>query len=120
MKIELEKLLYVGVITIYYRFYNGWYGIKTGCTNSLNEFKSCIGNHNNVDVSVYQGDVKQKSCGTLQLKYGLEQSDQTYHFICHVNGDNIMLSKTSDTLGVQIVVSEVVVKGAGSCYVVMK
>ena len=114
LKIELEKLFYVGVITVYYRFYYDWYGIKTGCNNSLNEFKACIGNHNNVDVSVYQGNEKQKSCGTLQLNYGLEQSDQTYHFICDVNGDNIILSKTSDSQGVQIVVSEVVIKGAGS------
>ena len=51
-------------------------------------------NNNNVDVSVYQGDVKQKSCGTLQLTYGLEQSDQIYTLICNTEGDTVKLSKT--------------------------
>ena len=55
---------------------------------------------NNVDVSVYQGDVKQKSCGTLQLKYGLEQSDQIYTLICNSGGDTVKLSKNTGTIAV--------------------
>ena len=62
---------------------------------------------NNVDVSVYQGEVKQKSCGTLQLTYGLEQADQIYTLICNTEGDNVKLSKSTGHL----VVAEVVVTG---------
>ena len=65
---------------------------------------------NNVDVSVYQGDVKQKSCGTLQLTYGLEQSDQIYTLLCNTEGDTVKLSKSTTGL---IVVCEVVVTTTG-------
>ena len=66
-------------------------------------------NDNNVDVSVYQGDVKQKSCGTLQLTYGLEQSDQIYTLICSIEGDTVKLTKNSDV----IVVYEIGVTSTG-------
>ena len=49
-------------------------------------------------MSVYQGEVKQKSCGTLQLTYGLEQSDQIYTLICNIEGDNVKLSKSKGYL----------------------
>ena len=55
---------------------------------------------NNVDVSVYQGDVKQKSCGTLQLIYGLEQSDQIYTLLCNADGDTVKLSKDTGYIAV--------------------
>ena len=66
-------------------------------------------NDSNVDVSVYLGDVKQKSCGTLQLTYGLEQSDQIYTLICNTEGDTVKLSKTTGN----IVVFEIVITGPG-------
>ena len=72
-------------------------------------FKACVDNHNNVDVSVYQGEVKQNSCGTLQLTYGLEQSDQIYTLICNAEGDTVKLSKTTEYISV----FEVVVVGKG-------
>ena len=46
-----------------------------------------------MDVSVYQGEVKQKSCGTLQLTTGLKQSDQIYTLLCNTEGDTVKLSK---------------------------
>ena len=58
-------------------------------------------NDNNVDVSVYQGDVQQKSCGTLQLTYGMEQSDQIYTLICNTEGDTVKLSKDTGIIAVQ-------------------
>ena len=61
----------------------------------------------NVDVSVYQGEAQQKSCGTLQLTYGLEQSDQIYTLACNAEGDTVKLSKDNG----QIVVMEVAVTG---------
>ena len=92
---------------IYYWFYTDWIDTALNfiCYRSEAEFKRCVDNDNNVDVSVYQGDVKQKSCGTLQLTYGLKQSDQIYRLICNAEGDTVKFSKS--TKGV-IAVFEVV------------
>ena len=60
-------------------------------------------------MSVYQGDVKQKSCGTLQLTYGLEQSDQIYTLLCNTEGDTVKLRKSTGAIAVY----EVVVLGKG-------
>jgi hypothetical protein len=62
-----------------------------------------------VEVSVYQGDVKQKSCGTLKLTYGLEQSDQIYTLICNTEGDTVKLSKDIGNIALY----EIVVMGPG-------
>ena len=72
-------------------------------------FQRCIDNRSNVDVSVYQGEVKQKSCGTLQLNSGLEQSDQIYTLLCMTEGDMVKLSKDEG----YIVVYEVAVSSTG-------
>ena len=79
---------------VYYRFYTNWYDADSTCSKDVASFIGCVNNNNNVDVSVYQGEVKQKSCGTLQLTYGLEQSDQIYTLICNSEGDTVKLSKT--------------------------
>ena len=68
---------------------------------------------NNVDVLVYQGEVKQKSCGTLQLTYGLEQPDQIYTLLCNIEGDTVKLSKDTGAIAVY----EVVVSGKGKLYI---
>ena len=60
---------------------------------------------NNADVSVYQGGKKQKSCGTLQLTYGLEQSDQIYTLLCNTEGDTVKLSQSDGFLQVYEVVA---------------
>ena len=60
-------------------------------------------------VSVYKDSLKQKECGTLQLTYGLEQSDQIYHINCGARGDMIKFSKTSGNL----VLYEVIIVGPG-------
>ena len=73
-------------------------------------FKNCVNVDNDVDVSVYQGEVKQNSCGTLQLTYGLEQSDQIYTLLCNTKGDTVKLSKSTGI----IVVSEVFVTSTGT------
>ena len=112
IKIEFGKIQIVHKVIIYYRFYNNWFFQEGYCSQSIDIYRSCIDNHKNVDVSVYQGGLQQKSCGTLQLTYGLEQSDQIYTLICNVAGDSVKLSKT--TTG-NIVVSEVVLIGTGKC-----
>jgi hypothetical protein len=109
MKIEFGKIYFFHRIKIYYRFYTNWFNPSEKCAQSVDNFKSCVDINNNVDVSVYQGGVKQKSCGTLQLTYGLDQSDQIYTMICNAKGDNIKLSKTTGN----IAVFEIAIVGSG-------
>ena len=101
LKLEFDKSYRIDHIIIYYGFYINWFS----SWNTLEDYKTRIDNRNNVDVSVYQGEVKQKSCGTLQLTYGLDQSDQIYTFNCNTEGDTVKLSKFEN----KVVVYEVVV-----------
>jgi hypothetical protein len=109
LKLKLDRSYFIHKIIIYYRFYTNWYDPDEGCTKSVDKFKDCIDRCNNVDVSVYQGDVKQKSCGTLQLTYGLEQSDQIYELICNTEGDSVKLSKDTGNIAIY----EIVIMGPG-------
>ena len=109
LKLEFDKTYFINKVVIYYWFYINWYNPYYRCVQSEAYFKGCVDSRNNVDVSVYQGDVKQKSCGTLQLTYGLEQSDQIYTLLCNTEGDTVKLSKNSGA----IVVAEVVVTSSG-------
>ena len=107
IKVELGKNFLVQKVLIYYRFYTNWYDPRGWCEQTVKSFKECVNYNNNVDVSVYQGDVKQKSCGTLKLTYGLEQSDQIYTLICNTEGDTVTLSKSTGIIAVyEIVVTE--------------
>ena len=108
-KLQFDKTYFIHMAVIYYRFYNNWYHPNEHCAQSETNFKTCVDNENSVDVSVYQGEVKQKSCGTLQLTYGLEQSDQIYTLLCNAEGDTVKLSKGTGA----IVLLEVVVIGKG-------
>ena len=98
IKLEFDKTYFINKVVIYYRFYNNWY--TAGCVNGVGNFKSCLNDDNNTDVSVYQGEVLQKSCGTLQLTYGLEQSDQINTLLCNTDGDTVKLSKDQGTITV--------------------
>ena len=104
LKLEFDKTYFVNKVIIYYRFYTNWYDNSISCVESIDMFKICADKDTNVDVSVYQGDVKQKACGTLQLTYGLEQSDQIYTLICNAKGDTLKLSKNTGNLAVYEVV----------------
>ena len=109
LKIEFDKTYFIHKVVIYCRFFNNWYHPNNWCVQSVANFKECVDLTNNVDVSVYKGDVKQKSCGTLQLTYGLEQLDQIYTLLCNSGGDTVKLSKDTGN----IVVTEVVVTSTG-------
>ena len=109
LKLQLARTHYIHKIVIYRRFFTGWYNSQAYCAQSVTNFKSCVDNENNVNVSVYQGQALQKSCGTLKLTYGLEQSDQIYTLFCNIEGDTVKLSKDTG----QIAVREVVVVGTG-------
>ena len=95
IKLEFDRTYFINKIIIHPGFYNGWYATNDHCVESESRFKECVNDKTNVDVSVYRGDVKQKSCGTLQLTYGLGQSDQIYTLICNTEGDTVKLSKNT-------------------------
>ena len=103
VKIQFGRTYFIHKVVIYYMFYTNWYS-SFFCVQNMERFRGCVKNETNVDVSVYQGEEKQKSCGTLQLTYGQEQSDQIYTLICNTVGDTVKLSKNSG----YIVVYEVV------------
>ena len=105
LKLEFDKTYYINKVVTYYRFYTNWFDPNGACAVSEIAFKGCVDKNNNVDVSVYQGEVKQKSCGTLQLTYALEQTDQIYALLCNTEGDIVKLSKTVGTIAVYDVVT---------------
>ena len=111
MKLEFDKTYFINKVVIYNWFYTNWYDpLNLWCAQSEDNFKVCVDNGNNVDVSVYQGEIQQKSCGTHKLTYGLEQSDQIYTLICNTEGDTVTLSKSTPDY---IVVCEVAVVKQG-------
>ena len=110
LKLEFSKTQFIHKVLIYRVFYTDWYDPDNWCAQSEANFRACVNGHNNVDVSVYQGELKQKSCGTLQLTYGLEQADQIYTLICNTEGDTVKLSKSTG----HIVVTEVEIIGKGT------
>ena len=110
IKLEFDGTYFIHKVLIYHQFYTDWYQNRPEsqwCAENDANFKMCVDGHNEVDVSVYQGEVKQSSCGTLQLTYGLEQADQIYTLICDTDGDTVKLSKSIGNINV----AEVVVKG---------
>ena len=109
LKLQFDGKYLIHKVIIYYIFYTNWFTPSDWCVQSEPNYKSCVDNHNNVDVSVYKEGVKQKLCGTLQLNYGLEQSDQIYTLICNAKGDTVKLSKNTGHL----VVAEVAVISPG-------
>ena len=109
LQLELGATKVIFKIVVYYRFYTNWYNPDFICVQNEEEFKACVDSDTNVDVSVYQGEIQQKSCGTLQLTYGLEQSDQIYTLICSIEGDTVKLSEDTGF----IAFAEVVLIGTG-------
>ena len=115
MKLQFGKTRFIHKVEIYCRFYTNWYDLSAWCVENVDRFKGCVDAENNMDVSVYQGEEKQKSCGTLQLTYGLEQSDQIYTLICNTKGDAVKLSKNTGVIAVH----EVVLIGTGKFTVLL-
>ena len=109
IKINFDQKYFIHKVVIYYWFYNNWYDENGICTTSEARFVECAEYDGDVDVSVYQGDMKQKSCGTLQLTHGLEQSDQIYTLLCNTEGDTVKFSKNKE----HVVVLEVAVISRG-------
>ena len=93
LKMKFDKTYFIHKFVIYYKFFNNWYHPGDTCMQRVDNYRECVDNDNNVDVSVYQREAKQKSCGTLKLTYELEQSDQIYTLLCVTRGDTVKLSK---------------------------
>ena len=115
IKLEFDRSYTIHKVVIYYWFSTNWYDPTGYCVQGIDRYKSCVDGHNNVDVSVYKGEEHQKSCGTLQLTYGLEQSDQIYTMLCNTEGDIIKLSKTTG----KIAVYEIVRTTSGTNYPIL-
>jgi hypothetical protein len=102
---------YIHKVIIYNRFYTDWYDPKALCVKSVAAFKKCVDINTNVDVSVYVGEKKKKSCGTLKLNYGLNRSDQIYTMLCKITGRAVKLSKSHGGISVQEIVMTGVAEG---------
>ena len=76
LKLHFDQAYTIRKIIIYYTFYTNWYNSNDWCVQSEANFRSCLDKDSNVDVSVYQEDIKKRSCGILKLTYGLEKADQ--------------------------------------------
>ena len=55
LKLQFDRINFIHMIIIYYRFYTGFYKPSATCAKSEKNFKDCVEIENNVDVSVYQG-----------------------------------------------------------------
>ena len=108
IKLEFDIDYFIQRVIIYDRFYNDWF-TNGLCAQSYYNFKICISYQRNVAVSVYKGEVMQKSCGKLQPTNGQEQADQIYTMICNARGDAVRLQKNSG----KFYIWEVVVTGSG-------
>ena len=82
------------------RFYTGWHDASDSCVQDIDSFETCLRLRSDVRVSVYQGEVEQKTCGTIELTLGLERSDQIYIIVCDAVGDTVIFSKDSDIIEV--------------------
>ena len=100
LKLQFDGIYFIHKVVLYNIFYTNWYYTTGGCVRDETAFSVCIDNYNNVDVSVYQGEVLQKSCGKLHLTYALEQSDQIYTLLCSIEGDTVILSKDTGDISV--------------------
>ena len=108
LKLDFQNQ-FIHKVVIYNRFYTNWFYLNNGCATTVEKFKECLRTHDKVNVTVYQDGVEKKSCGTLQLTYGLEQSDQIYTLVCNTRGDAVKFSKAEG----EIRIWEIVVIGTG-------
>ena len=113
LKLEFGKIRFIHEVQVYFRFYTDWYRGYVECAKSEEKFAECVDNGNDVELSVYQGEGRQKVCGIFQRTHGLEQSDQTYTLLCNAEGDSVKLRKTTDKI---LGIFEVVVTGKSTSF----
>ena len=108
-RIEFDGPQFVHKIKFYNKFFTNWFRQNNRCVKNDEEWKKCIDEDTNIDISVPQGNTETKYCGAIQLTYKLEQADQIYTLICNAVGDAVVLSKTNEELKIY----EIVVIGKG-------
>ena len=112
IRFDLPKISFIDKIVMYTTFYNNFYNNPDGgCHKSEDHYEGCKRNQNGTEVSVYRGEVKQKSCGKLNTTYGREQSDQIYTFYCGGKGNAVMLEKTTSKEALKLPVWKIVIFG---------
>ena len=95
IKFNLSETHFVDKVVIYLNFLTGFYNPNGGCMTSEDRFRECKQTQKGLEVSVFQADEEQKSCGTIELSLGLKQSDQIYTFDCAgAKGNAVILTKT--------------------------
>ena len=110
LKLEFCKPYLIREIHIYLRFYSDWYNSSQWSAQSEDNFQKYLSETNNANFMAYKGGIKIKSCGNLQVNFGLKQSDQRYEFVCMAEGDVLMINKTYGDL----TINEIVVLGTGN------
>ena len=65
LTLEFDRTHFIHKMHNYSWLYTNWYWPTNWYALSEVNFKACVNYSNNIDVSVYQGGVKQGSCGTL-------------------------------------------------------
>ena len=55
---DFDKIYFISEVTVYFVFYTDWFWPNDWFVQSLKDFKICVDENNNVDVSVYKGDVQ--------------------------------------------------------------
>ena len=96
IRFELPKLSFVKFIVLHTNFWENYYKNTGPCFDNMAKYKGCKRAQNGTEVSVYQGEVKKKSCGTLYTTEELEQTDQIYTINCRVKGIAVVLSAIKD------------------------
>ena len=106
---------------MYHRFFTNWYVSGQVCAASVEHFKGCMNRQSNVDVSVYQGEVLQRSCGTLQFFFFVYESYEIYTLLCNTEGDTVILSKNTGVIAVyEVAVTMTGMVLCNLCYFVVK
>ena len=103
LKLEFDKRYSILRVIYYYKFYNYWpYDKSDVCFQSTKQFvEECVNKDTGVKVSVYMGEDSVQECGTINLRSGLYQSDQTYEILCYgAVGDTLKLEKSSGVITV--------------------
>ena len=100
LQLKLDRSYTITKIVLYLWFYNHWYHPNHWCMLSVKEFEICQATRDNIDVAVYQGEVKVNSCGVVKLTSQLDQADQVYTVECGIEGDNVMVSKTEGLISI--------------------
>ena len=106
LKLQFSEEYFIHRAIIYNIFYQDWYIPDSKCLLDMYHYKMCVEKYDQIEVSIYLGDRKKKSCSELRLTYGLKQPDQIYTVNCNSRGNIVkVISKEDDVEIFEIVVT---------------